>query len=537
MGPLPRSRSRITQPLSASSELERVVAAVVDGRSDAAVQVLNQGIARARAADDRAQLAALLTRLASLEIRLGNYTAADAHAVEAAQLHAAEGHAAGQVMALTYVTMACAALRRYVDAYAAAFAAHAVAPTAPGPELSLMAMRALGAAHAAAGSYEEALQLFTRMIALAGEAGLPTWERTARTDWLITNLGWLTDPAALHASAPDREHLAMLQSWAEHLLQHPGSGTPEQQLRERAAHAAVLSQIHVALGNAAAAREAVDAVLRDSQVLSYSHGLAEGAVVEAHVFLLHGDPARGMASAQRGIQLARDVDLLAVEGKGYDALSRCAEAAGDQATALRALRLHTQVTREILRLRSENLVRIERWRESIKQREELDSLSAEASSLRELSMQDPLTGLANRRALEPVLSSALADLRVGGRPFALAVIDIDQFKHVNDRHSHVVGDAVLRALGEILRATLRGADFAARIGGDELVVLFNGAAAEEAAAACERIRSGVAAHAWHEISPALAVTVSIGVAAAQPDDTVDTLMHRADRLMYTAKPA
>jgi diguanylate cyclase (GGDEF)-like protein len=520
-----------------SSELEQAVAAVLDGRSDAAIQVLEEGIARARTAGDGPSQARLLTRLAGLHIRFGNYAAADRHAVQAAQLHAAAGDAAGQVLALTYVTMACAQLRRYVDAYAAAFAAHDVVPTSPTPELNLMATRALGAAHAAAGSYEEALQLFARLIGLAGEAGLAGWERSARTDWLIINLGWLTDPAALHGSAPDRDHLTMLQSWAEHLLQQPSEGSPELQLRERVAHSAVLAQIHVALGNAQAARESVDAVLRDSQLLSYSHGLAEGAVVEAHVCLLEGEAQRGVASAQRGIQLARDIDLLVVEGKGYDALSRCAEAVGDHATALRALRLHTQVTREILRLRSENRVRIERWRESLKQREELDTLSAEASSLRELSLQDPLTGLANRRAFEPVATRALADLRVGGRPFALAVIDIDQFKRVNDRHSHVVGDAVLRALGDVLRGTLRGADFAARIGGDEVVVLFPDASAAEASAACERIGRAVAVYDWTTLSPQLSVTVSIGVAAAQPDDTVDALMHRADRLMYTHKPA
>jgi diguanylate cyclase (GGDEF)-like protein len=519
------------------SELDQVAAAVLEGRTDSARQILFEGIARAEAASDRGLQARLLTRLAGLELRLGDYAAADRHAVEAAQLHAANGDPAGQVLALTYVTMACAPLRRYVDAYAAAFAAHDVAPAGKGPEVGLMAMRALGAAHAAVGSYEEALQIFARMIGLAGEVSLPAWERTARTDWLITNLGWLTDPAALHASAPDREHLTMLQSWAEHLLQQQNSASPELQLRERVAHYAVLAQIHVALGNALAARDAVDAVLRDSQQLGYSHGLAEGAVVEAGVCLLERNAERGMASAQRGVRLARELDLLVVEGKGYEVLSRCAEAAGDHATALRALRLHTQVTREILRLRSENAVRIERWRESQKQREELDTLSAEARSFRELSLQDPLTGLANRRALEPVVLSALADLRVSGRPCALAVIDIDQFKSVNDSHSHVVGDAVLRALGDVLRTTLRGADFAARIGGDELVVLFADTAVAEAQAACGRISRAVAARDWSELSPALAVTVSVGVTAAEPHDTLETLMHRADRLMYHDKPA
>jgi hypothetical protein len=219
------------------------------------------------------------------------------------------------------------------------------------------------------------------MIEMAREAGLASWERTARTDWLITNIGWLTDPAALHASAPDREQLTMLQSWAENLLQQNIQSSPEHQLRERVAHHAVLAQIHVALGNVDQARAAVDAVLSDSAQLGYSHGLAEGAVVDADVILLEGEAARGADRAREAIELARQFDLLVVEGKAHDALARCAEAAGDHATALRALRRHMQVTREILRLRSENKVRIERWRESLKQRAELDTLSADTKSL------------------------------------------------------------------------------------------------------------------------------------------------------------
>jgi diguanylate cyclase (GGDEF)-like protein len=253
------------------------------------------------------------------------------------------------------------------------------------------------------------------------------------------------------------------------------------------------------------------------------------------VFLLEGDAERGVVSARRGIELAQRYDLLVVEGKAHDALSRCAEAAGDHAAAVRALRRHMQVTREILRLRSENRVRIERWRESLKQREQLDTLSAEASSFRELSLQDPLTGLANRRALDPLVEDALAELRAGGRSCALAVLDIDDFKRVNDRHSHVVGDAVLRTLGQLLETTLRASDFAARTGGDELVVLFGGATPAEAAAACERIRGIIAAHDWSQVAAGLEVTVSIGVSAALPTDTVETLMQRADRLMYERK--
>jgi diguanylate cyclase (GGDEF)-like protein len=522
---------------SQSDELEQVIAAVLDGRGDAARKALIDAIARARDERDRALQAQLLARLARLEIRFGDYSAADAHAIEAAKLHALESDTAGQVAALTTAVLACTQLRRYDDAYAAAFAAQEVVPGDASAELRLVATRALGAAHAAAGSYEDALQLFARMIDIAQEENLAAWERTARTDWLVINLGWLTDPAALLASAPDRAHLTMLQSWAEHLVQQPTDGSPELQLRERANHFAVLAQIHVALGNVSAARAAIDAVMRDATQLEWSNGLAEGSVVEADVCLLEGDAMRGLELARLGVELAQKFDLMIVESKAHDTLARCAEVAGDHATAVRALRRHMQLTREILRLRSENRVRIERWRESQKQREQLDTLTAEASSFRELSLLDPLTGLANRRAIEPVVQSALTELRLVKRACALAMLDIDEFKLINDRHSHVVGDAVLRALGDVMRAALRAVDFAARTGGDEIVILFSGATEAEARAACERIRRRIAEYDWTALSPGLTVTMSVGVTAALAGDSFETLMRRADDLMYQHKAA
>jgi diguanylate cyclase (GGDEF)-like protein len=100
----------------------------------------------------------------------------------------------------------------------------------------------------------------------------------------------------------------------------------------------------------------------------------------------------------------------------------------------------------------------------------------------------------------------------------------------------MVGDAVLRKLGELLRHSLRSSDFAARIGGDELVVLFGDASQDEARAACDRILQAVATCDWSSLSAGLEVSLSIGVAAAKADDSVETLMRRADRLMYGQKP-
>ncbi len=200
-----------------------------------------------------------------------------------------------------------------------------------------MATRALGAAHAAAGSYEDGLQLFARMIDIAREAGIALWERMARTDWLIINLGWLTDPAALHASAPDREHLTMLQSWAENLLQSASEASPEIQLRERAA---TLSR---ALADPRGARQR-SGVARGDRCGDARRGTAR-LVARAG----RGRGGRSRSAAARGRPDARrrdgrawpsnlrsQFDLLVVEGKAHDTLARCAEAAGDHETAVQA---------------------------------------------------------------------------------------------------------------------------------------------------------------------------------------------------------
>ena len=158
-------------PVSATAptELEQVAVAVLDGRFEQARTVLVEGIERARVAGNRELQARLLSRLATLEVRTGEFPAADAHAVQAAQLHAAAGDLASQVASLVTAVFACTHMRRYDDAYAAAFAAQEAAPQGARPDLRLMAARALGAAHAAAGSYEEGLQLFAQMIDIARE--------------------------------------------------------------------------------------------------------------------------------------------------------------------------------------------------------------------------------------------------------------------------------------------------------------------------------------------------------------------------------
>ena len=157
---------------------------------------------------------------------------------------------------------------------------------------------------------------------------------------------------------------------------------------------------------------------------------------------------------------------------------------------------------------------------------------------RELSERDPLTGLHNRRHIDVRLTELLADVHENGTQLTIGLIDIDRFKRINDTRSHAVGDQVLRRVAAILEtavADVRGG-LAGRTGGDEFLVLLPGIDRCEGVALLDRVRREINAQEQTDDTDGVAITVSIGVAAA-PEDGIDrgTLLGLADRNMYLAK--
>jgi diguanylate cyclase (GGDEF)-like protein len=150
-----------------------------------------------------------------------------------------------------------------------------------------------------------------------------------------------------------------------------------------------------------------------------------------------------------------------------------------------------------------------------------------------LSSSDALTGLANRHSFYTQAGIALALCHRSRFPVSLAYIDLDNFKQVNDRHGHDSGDALLRRVGEILMSSLRTSDIAARVGGDEFVVVLPDTTAETARVVLEKIRTSLAE------APELrgfSVTASIGaVSYAQAPSDVTVMMKAADEIMYRVK--
>ncbi|WP_245817556.1 diguanylate cyclase domain-containing protein [Geodermatophilus saharensis] len=172
-----------------------------------------------------------------------------------------------------------------------------------------------------------------------------------------------------------------------------------------------------------------------------------------------------------------------------------------------------------------------RWVELFGRRKSLLENERAAGQLRRQAYEDPLTSLPNRRYAEARLDGLLS----AGTTPALAVVDVDRFKAINDAVGHPGGDTVLRTVADLLLAGCRDTDEVCRWAGDEFVVLLPDTTAEQAEHALERIRRAVAGHDWAALGVPVPVTISVGIASATRGDDRRTLFAAADGVLYDAK--
>jgi diguanylate cyclase (GGDEF)-like protein len=172
---------------------------------------------------------------------------------------------------------------------------------------------------------------------------------------------------------------------------------------------------------------------------------------------------------------------------------------------------------------------------------ELQTQAAENAALQDLlqaqALEDPLTGLPNRRALFQTGPALLELARRQGQPVAAVVLDLDHFKQVNDRYGHEMGDQVLQGFADTLRATVRNSDLCCRYGGEEFVVLLVGSDESQAERRLQSLLRAFAARAWPVLgAPALQATFSAGISAAGAERLkLEELLRRADAALYAAK--
>ena len=159
-------------------------------------------------------------------------------------------------------------------------------------------------------------------------------------------------------------------------------------------------------------------------------------------------------------------------------------------------------------------------------------------TLEQMVVSDPLTGLYNRRFLMDRLLQEMQRSDRHGEPLAFAMIDLDGFKTINDLYGHVLGDKVLRAVGNAISRSIRVSDIAARYGGDEFAVILPQTPPEGAMRVCERLLRAISEAGFQDDSGKICrVTASLGLAYYPADDveTPEDLVHSADGALYGAK--
>ncbi|MDA0690615.1 MAG: GGDEF domain-containing protein [Nitrospinae bacterium] len=163
------------------------------------------------------------------------------------------------------------------------------------------------------------------------------------------------------------------------------------------------------------------------------------------------------------------------------------------------------------------------------------SLSSKLEQTEAKALVDALTNVLNRNAYNMKISQMIREFSRVNEPFCLLVIDIDHFKKFNDQYGHKAGDRVLRSVAASVQESLRASDLVFRYGGEEFVVILGGADLGNAAKLAEKVRQGVEKDYYIDKEKNMKVTVSLGVACVQPEDTELSLFERADKALYVAK--
>jgi diguanylate cyclase len=171
--------------------------------------------------------------------------------------------------------------------------------------------------------------------------------------------------------------------------------------------------------------------------------------------------------------------------------------------------------------------------------EEVEKLKEELSYARQEAMLDPLTGVMNRRGFDQTLKSMISEVdQQHAGNFCLVLIDIDNFKDINDNHGHILGDKVLRAVAELLTRHTKGKDACARFGGDEFAILLPDIGSNNARNLSEYLRSVIEKIVLKRPNTGSVVggiSVSIGVAAFRMGETDEDFLNRCDQALYRSK--
>ena len=513
--------------------------ALDDGKVQAGQELSHKVLKAAQALGSKRFQARALLCLAHCDRMLSHYRRAHRASRQAAQEFQLLRDTSGEVMALTTFAFVSINLGRNEEAVDAALLSVRLSELLGKDEHSVLAYNALGAAYLWSHHFDKAEQALQMAIRIAEHAKAPL-----STFQPIVNRWWAQVIRIFHERHDDGQlpSLALMRLMRESVLQIVSSS--QGQAISNGANVTTQAVLlfgasldacwHGQIEQAARAADDLADWAQRYGTLTWLSALQAWAACE--IAWARRDWPQAASDAARMIEIAITVEHEQLACLGHLLASQLFAAQGLPAQALdelRRLRLREQLIRRDCLDTREAVID---WQVDLRlSQQDVEQLELTSRQLEKLSLEDPLTNIANRRGFERFATELLRSGLERRQPPCMALIDVDKFKQVNDNFSHQVGDEVLKRIAQILKTHVRADDLAARLGGDEFVIIFKSPDLKVAQLVCQRIVTGVRQFNWSSISAGLQAGISVGVARAEPGDTVTTLTHRSDHAMYQEK--
>jgi diguanylate cyclase (GGDEF)-like protein len=528
-------RSRAEAQLD--SLLKSVYTALDQGDVQTGRELSHQALKAALALESKRFEAKSLLCLAHCDRMLSRYRRSHRASQRAAQAFQLLGDTSGEVMALSTLAYVAVNLGRNEEAVEAALLSVRLSEFVENAEHSVLSYNALGVAYFWSRNFDKAAQALQTSLQIAEQAHpqLDTFQPRINQWWnqIIRIFHERFDEGALPS-------LALMRVLRESALQghhRTRSAAPASNVTTEAVlmFAASLDLCwHGRLEPARAAAQELSNWAQRYGTLTWLSALE--AWVRSEIAWAEKNWPVAHEQAAKMIDISVTVEHEQLACLGHMLASQLFEAQGDSARALeelRRLRHREQLIRGDCLESREHVIN---WQMELRLRQRsIDQLQLTSRHLEKLSLEDSLTGIPNRRSFERYADDLLRLGKERGQMPCMALIDVDQFKQINDRFSHHVGDEVLKRIAKILKAHLREDDMAARLGGDEFVIVFKTADLHIAQQVCQRIGDTVRQFDWSALSPGLQSSISVGVARADQQDTVESFTHRSDTAMYLKK--
>ena len=456
----------------------------------------------------------------------------------AAQLFKQIGDAEGEAQALATLAQVCMLLGRNDEAVEAALLCvklhrHHV----PRPE-AVLAYDVLGLAYCWSGDHDRAEAALEAAVGIARRCDPGASDYQLRVDQMWVEASRLFDERYHSGSMADLTRFRELAHECRH-LELAGRGVcvmASLQDMQRAVSAGTSALLEIWDGRPEAAQQAIDAARRSlTGAVTWLDALVSWC--EAEQAWSKQDWPKAEQAAAEMLETALAVEHEQMACRAHLLLMQVYELQGKLDDVMRAQRALRRRERRVAAEGLASREAIVTWHLGLRRSEQhLRGALVQSRQFERWSLEDTLTGIANRRCFQLALEECLRVPAAAGRPLTVALLDVDKFKSINDTHTHRVGDRVLTTLATLMANNVRQHDLPARWAGDEFVILFQDASVDMAQQICGRIQAAIADFDWDSIAPGLRIAVSIGLSQAQPGDTAESLLHRSDKSMYSTKP-